>query len=103
MKKYHPEKNPKALPSIASLADLDRLFDDWRRRRKVIAKAAELIAEGRAMLEPVRDEEQEAFDNLSEYLRESERGQAMEEAAANLDQTISDLEAIEGILGDFAT
>lgn len=45
-------------------------------------------------LEQVRDEEQEAFDNLSESLQGGERGQAMEQAVELLDTVISYLENI---------
>lgn len=51
-------------------------------RRKRIAKA-------QAILETVRDEEQEALDNLPESLQGGERGEAMQNA----------LDALEEILG----
>lgn len=39
-----------------------------------------------------RDEEQDKFDNLSEGLQQSERGQVIEEAVAELDSALSELE-----------
>ena len=47
-------------------------------RRKEIARAIELIEQACEILEAVRDEEQEAFDNMPENLQGSERGEAME-------------------------
>ena len=52
-------------------------------------------AEGiKSGVEEVRDEEQEAFDNLSENLQTGERGQDMQEAITNLENTISQLEEL---------
>ena len=50
-------------------------------------------------VEDLRDEEQEAFDNMPEGLQLSERGETMEEAIDNLDTAISDIsEAMDCIL-----
>ena len=46
-------------------------------RRKEIARAIELMEQAREILEAVRDEEQETFDNMPESLQGSERGEAM--------------------------
>lgn len=48
-------------------------------RRKQIEKAIELIEQARDILECVKDDEQEAFDNMPESLQGSERGEVMEE------------------------
>lgn len=66
--------------------------------RKDLQKAVDLINEANSIIETIRDEEQEKFDNLSEGLQASERGQAFEENADNLDSVFSDLEnAIDSI------
>lgn len=67
-------------------------------RRKRITEAMEHLSLAREILEVVRDEEQEAFDNLPESLQEGERGQKMEEAADALDTAVSDLEDMESSL-----
>ena len=67
-------------------------------RRKRITEAMEHLSLSREILEVVRDEEQEAFENLPENLQESDRGQKMEEAADALDTAISDLEDVESSL-----
>ena len=67
-------------------------------RRKRITEAMEYLSLARETLEVVRDEEQEAYDNLPESLQEGERGQKMAEAADALDTAVSDLEEIENSL-----
>jgi hypothetical protein len=61
-------------------------------RRNIIAKALGLMQEAVALLEPVRDEEKEAFENLTEGLQQTERGQQSEQAADALDNAVSNLE-----------
>ncbi len=67
-------------------------------RRKRIGEAMKHLSLARELLETVRDEEQEAYDNLPENLQESERGQKMEEAVDTLDTAVSDLENVESSL-----
>jgi exonuclease VII small subunit len=61
-------------------------------RRKSLAEALALIDQAEALLQQaseavdeVRDEEQEAFDNLPESLQDGERGQQMQEAVSSLE------------------
>jgi prefoldin subunit 5 len=72
-----------------------------RERRKIIAQlvadlqamsaaAAEIQSQAQALM----DEEQEAFDNLSESLQSGERGQAMEAAVEALGEASDGVEAI---------
>ena len=53
-----------------------------------------------AEVEGVKDEEQDAFDNLPESLQETERGEVMSIAIDNLDIASSDLESILSSLDD---
>lgn len=64
-------------------------------RRKEIAKAIELMELAREILESVRDEEQEAFDNMPESLQGSERGEAMEEYIYTLEEAIEAMDTDE--------
>lgn len=65
-------------------------------RAKKIQTVIERLAKLKEMVEELQQEEQDAFDNASEKLQESEKGEAMEEAARDLEQSISSLdEAIE--------
>ena len=70
-----------------------------KERRKELEAIDTLIAAAKERLEMVRDAEQEAFDNLPESLQQGERGQAMEEAIGNLENTISNLEDVAGEIG----
>lgn len=67
-------------------------------RRKRITEAQELLSQASSILETVRDEEQEAYENLPESLQEGERGQRMEEAADILDIAVDDIEDMESKL-----
>ncbi len=58
-------------------------------RRKSITAILDAIQQHIIDLEAIRDEEQEAFDNLPENLQEAERGQSMQEAIDALDEAIS--------------
>lgn len=55
-------------------------------RRKELAKASELIAQAQSIIESVKDEEQEAHDNLPESIQYGEKGQQMEEYIDTLDE-----------------
>ena len=64
-------------------------------RRKEIRRAIELMEEAYEILEAVRDEEQEAFDNLPESFQQSERGETMEDYILTLDDILYNLDTGE--------
>lgn len=55
-------------------------------RRKQLQEASELIAKAQGIIENVKDEEQEAHDNLPESIQYGEKGQQMEEYIDMLDE-----------------
>ena len=59
-----------------------------------------LVSEARGQLEEIAGEEREAVDNLPDGLRESERGERMEEIADSLVEAVSSLEELENTLGE---
>lgn len=61
-------------------------------RRKEIARAIELMEQAREILEAVRDEEQEAFDNMPESIQTSERGEAMEDYIYTIEEAMENLD-----------
>lgn len=61
-------------------------------RRKALADIIELIKEVRERLEAIRDEEQEAFDNMPEGLQASERGELMEDYISTMDEMLDALD-----------
>ena len=63
-----------------------------KQRRKELAEIINLIEEARERLEAVRDDEQEAFDNMPESLQYSERGETMEDYISTMDELIDYLD-----------
>ena len=61
-------------------------------RRKELSRVVELIEEARELLEVIKDEEQEAFDNMPESLQYSERGETMEEYISVMEDMIDTLD-----------
>ena len=59
-----------------------------KQRRNRIAEALELISQARDILEEVKDEEQESYENLPESLQYGERGEPVtdEQVAAQMQQ-----------------
>lgn len=66
-----------------------------KQRRKEIAKAIDLIEQAREILENVKDEEQEAFDNMPESIQVSERGEQMEDYIYTIEEIIGNLDTDE--------
>lgn len=65
-----------------------------KKRRQEIESIISELGDLRDRLEAVKDEEQEAFDNLGDNLQQSERGQQMEQNADGLDSCWSDLDSV---------
>lgn len=62
---------------------------------ELIEKFEEIKAEAIDQLSEIKDEEQEAYDNLPESLQESERGENMQNCIDALEYFMSDLENME--------
>lgn len=62
---------------------------------ELIEKFEEIKAEAIDQLSEIRDEEQEAYDNLPEALQDSERGENMQNCIDALEEFMSDLEYID--------
>ena len=73
-----------------------------KERRQKISKIIERLEDIAAELEALADEERDAFDNLPESIQYSERGEAMEAAADDLEEVsgeVTDLsERLEEII-----
>lgn len=63
-------------------------------RRKQLEKVVEVLTAQMEELETIKDEEQEAFDNLPEGIQCTERGEAMEKNVDDLDGIIDNLENV---------
>lgn len=64
--------------------------------RKELEKAIALIDDAKEIVERIKDEEQEKYDNLSDGLQQSEKGQRFEEIVSTLDDVFSQLEEAVG-------
>lgn len=62
---------------------------------ELIERFEEIKAEAIGQLSEIRDEEQEAYDNLPETLQYSERGENMQDCIDALEYFMSDLENLE--------
>lgn len=62
---------------------------------ELIEKFEEIKAEAIDQLSEIRDEEQEAYDNIPEALQDSERGENMQNCIDALEYFMSDLENME--------
>jgi len=72
-------------------------------RLKSLKRCLDKIQDAHDVLEEVRDEEQDAFDNMPEGLQYSERGDMMQDAIDNLDETIDYLDEVLSNLEDVET
>ena len=72
-------------------------------RRKELAKVVSLMEQARDLLEMVRDDEQDAFDNMPESFQGSERGETMEEYINIMDEILEylDTEVLQDIVDGF--
>ena len=59
-----------------------------KQRRKAIGDIYDKLIDIQSDLECIRDEEQEAFDNLPESIQYSERGERMEEYISSLEEAL---------------
>ena len=59
-----------------------------KNRRNAISDIYDKLIDIQSDLECIRDEEQEAFDNLPESIQCSERGERMEEYISSLDEAL---------------
>ena len=68
-----------------------------KQRRNRIAEALELISQARGILEEVKDEEQESYENLPVSLQYGERGEQMQENVDSLEEFIGYLEETDSL------
>ena len=64
-------------------------------RRKELARVVDLLDQARDLLEIIRDEEQEAFDNLPESIQCSERRETMEDYISTMEEMLDYLDTGE--------
>lgn len=69
-----------------------------KERRKRLAEAFEKIGEVKEIIESVKDEEQEAYDNLPENFQNWERGEEMQGYIEMLDEAYGYLDDAESVV-----
>lgn len=62
--------------------------------RKTLDKAYALLDQAKALVEEVSTAEQEKYDNMTEGLQATERGQRMDEVATLLAQTVETIDEV---------
>lgn len=70
----------------------ERRIEMNKPRRKELNKTLDLLAQARAIIEAMQEEEQESFDNMPEGLQMSELGERIEENANRLAEIMDALE-----------
>lgn len=68
--------------------------------RKELGKVLALLDEARGIIEAIRDGEQDKFDNLSEGLQQTEKGQKFEEAVSALDSALDSIDEAAGYINE---
>jgi len=63
-------------------------------RRKAIKAIMDRLQDLMDDIEALKDEEQEAYDNLPESIQNSERGEAMDSAIYNLDDAAENVQLV---------
>jgi seryl-tRNA synthetase len=67
------------------------------------SKLKGLAEEVKTVLEGLRDEEQEAYDNMPESFQNGEKGEKAQAAITAMEEAISSLEEIDNTLDDIET
>lgn len=73
-----------------------------KQRRKDLLDVAESLQEALDRLSEVRDEGQEAFDNMPESLQYGSRGDAMQDAIDTMDEWEGEIDEIKSRIEEFA-
>lgn len=69
-------------------------------RRKELRKAFDLFIQAKEIVEGVKQDEQQAFDNLPEQFQENENGQKMQTALEKMESVTDACEEIESDLNE---
>lgn len=68
--------------------------------RKELEKALVLLGEAQEIIDAIKDGEQEKFDNLSEGLQQTEKGQKFEETVSTLEDAWNSIDEAVGSLNE---
>lgn len=71
-----------------------------KQRRKQLQEASKLIAQAQGIIKSVKDDEQDAHDNLPESIMYGEKGQQMEEYIDMLDEAYGQCDDLMSIIDE---
>lgn len=69
-----------------------------RQRRKRLGKAFDLIAEAEEILEEVKTEEEDSYENLPDNFRDGDKGEEMQNYIEMLDESIGYLQDANSVI-----
>lgn len=70
-------------------------------RREELSDVTDLLDEAAERLEEIRDDEQDAFDNLPDGLQYSRTGESMENAIGKMDDLIDEIRGVAVHIAEF--
>ena len=73
-----------------------------KERRQELLDVTSSLADAMDRLSEIRDEEQEAFDNMPEGLQSGSRGQSMLDAVETMDGWYSEIEKVKDTIESYA-
>lgn len=71
-------------------------------RRRRLQCVADTLNDAMAELMEIKDEEQDAFDNLPDSLQDSVRGEAMQEAIDTMDEWYNDIDTVRDEIEEYS-
>lgn len=69
-----------------------------RQRRKELEKAFDMIEQAKEIIEAVKEEEEESYENLPDNFRYGERGEEMQGYIEMMDETVGYLEDANSVI-----
>ena len=69
-----------------------------RQKRKRLGKAFDLIAEAEEILEEVKSEEEDSYENLPDNFRDGDKGEEMQNYIEMLDESIGYLQDVNSVI-----
>ena len=67
-------------------------------RRQKLSEALEMIGQAIAIIEECKEEEEDSFESLPDGIRDSEKGETMEQYIMDMEDAISEAESAAGSL-----
>lgn len=71
-----------------------------KKDRNELEKALVLLGEAQEIIDSIKEGEQENFDNLSEGLQQTEKGQKFEETVSNMDDAWNSIDEVVVIINE---